>query len=243
MYAKVFEQIFDSSISEDYLTRLVFEDLLVLADQNGVVDKTHEAISRRTNVPLDIVKRSIVKLESPDPKSRSQEAEGKRIVRLDDHRDWGWFIVNYEHYRALATEEQKREKTRARVQKHRDLKKSALHGVTETLPYAYASAFVFSSAQSESQEFKNAWMKWTEFRLNSKKKPKNPDAMFQEQLTWMSQYPVDVQIEIMLKSIRNDWQGLFEPSTKPVGKTAGKKSGLPNIWHDPNPDPAMRKAF
>ena len=96
MYAKVFEQIFDSSIAEDYLMRLVFEDLLVLADQNGVVDKTHEAIARRTNVPLEIVKREIAELEKPDPKSRTPIYEGRRIVRLDEHKDWGWVIVNYQ---------------------------------------------------------------------------------------------------------------------------------------------------
>lgn len=106
-----------------------------MADQNGVVDKTHEAISRRTNVPIDIVKEAIGKLEQPDPNSRSQENEGRRIVLLDEHRKWGWMIVNYDHYRKLATEDQRREKTLARVKRYR-----ALQGVTETLPYAYAYA-------------------------------------------------------------------------------------------------------
>jgi hypothetical protein len=119
MYAKVFEQIFDSSIADNWKTRLVYEDLLVLADQNGVVDKTQQAIARRTNVPLEIVLEAIAELESPDPRSRNPIHEGRRIVRIDEHRDWGWLIVNYDEYRRLASEEQKREKTRARVQKFR----------------------------------------------------------------------------------------------------------------------------
>ena len=101
MFAKVFEQIFDSSIAEDWQTRVVFEDMLILADQNGVVDKTCEAIARRTNVPIEIVKKGIKKLEAPDPQSRNPKHEGRRIARLDEHREWGWLIVNYEEYRKL----------------------------------------------------------------------------------------------------------------------------------------------
>lgn len=123
MFAKVFTQIFDSSIAEDYRVRFVFEDMLKLANQDGVVDMTHESISRRTNVPLEIIRIGIDSLESPDPKSRSKEHEGRRIVRLDEHRDWGWFIVNYHHYRELVSEEQRREKTKERVRKFRSMNK------------------------------------------------------------------------------------------------------------------------
>ena len=45
MFAKVFGQIFDSSIAEDYNCRRMFMDLLVLADSTGAVDMTPEAIS------------------------------------------------------------------------------------------------------------------------------------------------------------------------------------------------------
>jgi hypothetical protein len=108
MFAKVFGQIFDSSVAEDYLVRLVFEDFLVLADKLGVVDMTPQAVSRRTNVPLEIVQRGILVLSSPDPESRSQGEEGRRLVPIDSHRSWGWQIVNYEHYRNLRDEEARR---------------------------------------------------------------------------------------------------------------------------------------
>ena len=119
MYAKVFSQIFDSSIAEKYLTRLVFTDLLTLADINGVVDMTHEAIARRTNVPLETVRAAIEQLEQPDPRSRTPVSEGRRLARLDEHRDWGWFVVNYSTFRKIASEEQRREKSLARVHKYR----------------------------------------------------------------------------------------------------------------------------
>ena len=119
VFGKIFTQIFDSSIAENYEMRLVFQDMIVLADVNGVVDMTPEALARRTNVPLDLVKKSLARLEAPDPKSRTPDHNGIRIKRLDDHRDWGWVIVNYQTFRQIASEEQRRVKTLERVHKHR----------------------------------------------------------------------------------------------------------------------------
>lgn len=109
MYAKIFSQIFNSSIADDYRVRHLFMDLLALSDQEGIVDMTHEAISARTRVPLEEVKAAIAKLELPDERSRSREHEGRRLVRLDDHRDWGWMIVNYLRYREMKSETDRKE--------------------------------------------------------------------------------------------------------------------------------------
>jgi len=119
MYAKVFQQILDSSIATNPELRFTFMDMLILADQDGVVDMTHEAIARRTNRPIEVIRATIKELEQPDPLSRTPTCNGARIKRLDDHRDWGWLIVNYEYFRKIASEEQRREKTRLRVQRFR----------------------------------------------------------------------------------------------------------------------------
>ena len=108
MYAKVFDQIFDSSISKDYVLRHVFMDLLVLADAEGVIDKTLDAIARRTNVPIDVIANCIKQLMAPDPSSRSSNDEGRRLRLISDHRDWGWVIINYEEYRKIRDEEGRR---------------------------------------------------------------------------------------------------------------------------------------
>lgn len=86
----------------------MFMDLLVLADMDGVVDMTLEAIARRTNVPIEQVTRCIGYLSQPDPKSRSAYEHGARIKLIDSHRDWGWQIINYAHYRELRDEESRR---------------------------------------------------------------------------------------------------------------------------------------
>lgn len=108
MFAKVFNQIFDSSIAEDYTSRHVFIDLLILADKDGVVDKTQEAIARITNAPLKVVTQAIEVLSKPDRKSRTKDEDGRRLVLIDKHRDWGWRIVNYQKYRDIHNEEARR---------------------------------------------------------------------------------------------------------------------------------------
>ena len=136
MFAKVFAQIFDSSISEDYIVRHVFMDLLVLADREGIVDMTLTAISRRTNVPVEVIERAIQKLLLPDPTSRSDSHEGCRIAPLDNHRDWGWYIVNFSKYRDMRDEEARksyfREYQRTRRAKDRAVKDRVLTEVDKS---------------------------------------------------------------------------------------------------------------
>lgn len=119
VFAKIFAQIFDSSISSDYVVRHIFMDLLVLADRDGVVDMTLDAISRRTNVPQDLVAHAIAELMKDDRASRSHEEDGRRLVAIDSHRDWGWQIVNYDHYRNIKDEEARRTYFRDRQREHR----------------------------------------------------------------------------------------------------------------------------
>lgn len=119
MYAKVFRSLWDGTLGPDWPSWGVFVFMLAHSDLEGFVDMTPQAIAARSGIPLDQVKQAIAKLESPDPDSRSQEQEGRRLERIDAHRTWGWRIVNYQHYRGLRDEETVRAQTRARVQKHR----------------------------------------------------------------------------------------------------------------------------
>lgn len=121
LYARVFIQILDSSIAEDWRVRHVFEDILKLCN-NGVLDMTREAFVRRTNTPRDEVDRALEILESPDPSSRDPEHEGRRLLRLDAHRDWGWRVANWEKYDTIRSAEDARMKTADRVRRHREQK-------------------------------------------------------------------------------------------------------------------------
>lgn len=88
-------------------------DLLVMADIDGCVNKTVDAVARRANAPVDEIREAIEALCQPDPDSQNREHEGRRLVPIEDGRAWGWRIVSYAHYRAIRDEE-------ARRQYHRD---------------------------------------------------------------------------------------------------------------------------
>lgn len=128
MFAKVFSQIFDSSIAENPRHRHVFMDLIVLADSDGVVDMTMEAVARRTNVPIEEVRSAIEFLSAPDPASNSPAEDGRRLLPVDSAKTWGWQIVNYQHYRAIRNEEDRREYFRTYRQKERQAKRSKKNG-------------------------------------------------------------------------------------------------------------------
>ncbi len=128
MYGKIFEQIYESSVCEDWKALVVFQQMIVLSDSDGTIDITPEAISRRTNIPIDIILYGIQILELPDPKSRTKDFDGKRIIRLDEHRDWGWFVVNKDKYCKMSDVGKLKELNKLRQQKYRDKHKQFKNG-------------------------------------------------------------------------------------------------------------------
>lgn len=125
MYAKIFSQILESSLTEDVVTRHVFMDLLLLCDQQGVLDMTFQAIARRTLNQEDVIRAAIAKLMLPDEESRTAKHEGRRLIPLDDHRSWGWQIVNYRKYADTRDAESKREHNKNYYQNITKPKRSA----------------------------------------------------------------------------------------------------------------------
>ena len=99
MYGKIWGSMFDGSLVETRWEAVVtFMVLITLADKNGIVDMTPTALAGRTTIPKEIFEAGLKVLESPDNASRTDSDDGRRIIRLDEHREWGWTIVNYEKY-------------------------------------------------------------------------------------------------------------------------------------------------
>lgn len=114
MYAKIFKSMFDGTLRGKSDPLLVFVNLLANADKEGFVDRHFRAISDETGIPIERVEAAVTALESPDGESRTQELEGRRLERIDEHRNWGWRIVNYLKYRKMQDEESRRESQRER---------------------------------------------------------------------------------------------------------------------------------
>lgn len=160
MYAKIFTQIFDSTIAADWQVRHVFEDFLKLADENGVVDMPLDSIVRRANMPEEIIKRAILVLESPDPQSRTPDHEGRRLLRLYDDKDWGWVIANHDKYRSITNREELKRQGRIRTAKFRSRGGKAI---------AEPVGYVYYALCSELNEIKigfsvNPWSRLKELR-------------------------------------------------------------------------------
>ena len=102
MYVKISQQIYDETLAtgDPWEALVTFQQLLVLANRNGVVDIAPVAISRRTTIPIEVILKGLQVLIQPVPGGRTPEFEGRRIVPLCDHRQWGWRILNYTKYRA-----------------------------------------------------------------------------------------------------------------------------------------------
>lgn len=128
MYGKVFESIYDGTLHGHWQAIVTMQQLIVLADQDGVVDMTPKAIADRTTIPLEIIEAGLEHLAKADPFSRTPGDDGRRIVLLDDHRPWGWRLVNHAKYRALRNLEQKREADRQRQAKNRKKNSSVAIG-------------------------------------------------------------------------------------------------------------------
>jgi hypothetical protein len=155
MFVKVFPSMYDGTLATrgPWQALVTFQQLLVLADPKGIVDMTPEAISRRTTIPLEIITAGIAALEQSDPESRSPGEDGRRIVRLSDHRSWGWRIVNYLNYRGIRDEEARREYM-ANYQRERRANEKALASNVNTCKPQLAQAEGDAEADAESRRRK-----------------------------------------------------------------------------------------
>lgn len=136
MYGKLHQTYYDSSIiEEDAVTQLVFIGAIVLSDRHGRLDMTVESLARRINQPLDDVRRSIARLMEPDPRSRSADHDGRRLLPIDEGRDWGWVVVNKESYRTSRDPEEERDQARERKRRQRQREKQRATPDTNTDTY------------------------------------------------------------------------------------------------------------
>lgn len=149
MYGKVFESIYDGTLAGHWQAIVTMQQLIVLADENGVVDMTADAISRRTTIPLKIIEAGLDHLARPDPLTRTPGEDGRRIVLLDDHRPWGWRLVNHAKYRALRNLEQKREADRQRIAEKRKKNRDVAIGSPGVAVVAHADADAPTDAKSK----------------------------------------------------------------------------------------------
>lgn len=107
--------MYDGTLYGHWQAIVTFQQMIVLCDADGILDMTPQALAARTSIPFEIIQTGVEVLEKPDPYSRTPGDDGRRIVRLDEHRPWGWRLVNHHVYREMVAAEDKRKADRERI--------------------------------------------------------------------------------------------------------------------------------
>lgn len=123
-YTKLFNTIITSSIwSEDNDTRILWITMLAMADYNGVVLGSIRGLADMARLDVQICIKSLQKLMSPDPYSRSKERQGRRVEEIEG----GWLIINHQLYRDKKANRAEYFREWRAQQSANDLKQSASH--------------------------------------------------------------------------------------------------------------------
>jgi hypothetical protein len=105
-YTKLHASILTSTIwLESDHVRIVWITLLALANKEGVVQGSVPGLASVARVPVDKAREAITRLLDPDPDSRSKTEDGRRLEAIEG----GWRLINFDFYRKLHSEEQRRE--------------------------------------------------------------------------------------------------------------------------------------
>ncbi len=123
MFVRLFYDLWESSImGEDVETRWLWATLLKLADQrrSGIVDIPIDALARHAGMSSRKVRVSLDRLLAPDPLSRNDKADGRRLLPLrPDQPDRGWEIVNWEEFSKQVHAEDRRRIVRESLARRR----------------------------------------------------------------------------------------------------------------------------
>ena len=119
-YTKLFSSILDSTVwQESKETRIVWITMLVMKDRRQVVEASVPGLAKRAGVTIDEAEMALERLRTPDPYSRTQEHEGRRIENVDG----GWLILNGERYRDKMSADEVRAYKAAKQKEYRKRKK------------------------------------------------------------------------------------------------------------------------
>lgn len=124
-YTKLASSILTSTIwVESDQTVRVWITLLALCDRNGFVSGTVPGLASVARVSVEDCRKAIEKFLGPDPDSRTENNEGRRLEK----KDGGWYVINFLKYRSERDQEARKEQTRRAVAKHRACKPNVSRG-------------------------------------------------------------------------------------------------------------------
>ena len=220
MYAKLFGSIYQGTLRGNAHGLLVFTNMLAHCDARGHVDIHPRMIAEEVGLSVEQVRAALDYLEAPDPESRSPEHEGRRIVRLDEHRAWGWIVVNYAKYRAIRNEEDRREQNRLAQERWRSKQNKPASATSKQSKPPSAQA----EAEEEAKEGKSKDCASRKRAANSHGERLPDDQPTPELIAWAETARPDLDVRTEAESFRDYWRA--QPGAK------GRKSDWPATWRN-----------
>jgi hypothetical protein len=123
MYGKLFSSTFTGSMVGAGPTVFAVWGFVIANAQKGRVELNPNLLAAVIGATIDDIEKAIAYLESPDPRSRSKTFDGRRIIREGQFQ---YVVANFEHYRQIRNEDDRREYNRVKQAECRAKKKAAL---------------------------------------------------------------------------------------------------------------------
>lgn len=130
-FTKLYRSIISSSIwNEDNETRILWVTMLAMCDPDGVVRASAGGLAHQARMTRDECEKSLGILSAPDPDSRTQDNEGRRIEACSG----GYRILNYHFYREGRHEDERQEYMRQYMRSYRKQRKHSVNNVNRGKP-------------------------------------------------------------------------------------------------------------
>jgi len=161
--------------------------------------------------PEEKVVEAITKLCSPDPKSRTGDQEGRRMVQRGPFL---YHVVNGEAYHMIRTEQELRAYWRDQKYRNKVIKKKkeldpSPESDTTCLLRGFPLGVKIPKVLADSVEFCLWWKKWLE-HLTAKRSKPSPHAQ-QLQLAKLEKMGLERAMKAIEHSITSNWKGIYEP--------------------------------
>jgi hypothetical protein len=109
MYGKSFESMYEGSMIGAGLNVFAVWNYCIAKNRSGIVELNPQLLAFILGTTQKEIVDAIEKLSAPDPKSRSKEFGGRRIVKDGEYQ---YRMVNWAHYDSMKSAEDLREYNR-----------------------------------------------------------------------------------------------------------------------------------
>src|SRR3990167_9771089 len=130
-YTKLWSSLIQSTVwREEMHVKVTWITMLALADQHGLVMASVPGLADAARVSIEQCVDALKHLSEPDEWSRTKDHEGRRIEEVDG----GWILLNHGKYRAMQDAEERKQKVRQAVARHRAKKAAAVINCNQSNP-------------------------------------------------------------------------------------------------------------